>query len=69
MDYLKLCVSIAFALGAFLWYRLHKDNMKVQKEKWGTEGFLTWDEKLKSFLIILFCIIGCMTYMCKFLTS
>lgn len=66
LDFLDLIISGAFALLAFLFYLLNKDNVKTRREKGMYEG-LTKVEIFKSWAIIFFLIVFCLKYFFYFL--
>lgn len=67
-NFLDLIISGAFALGAFLFYLLNKDNVKTRREKGMHEG-LTGVEIFKSWAIIMFLILFCIVYFFSFISS
>lgn len=67
-DFLDLIISGAFALLAFLWFLLSKDNVQTRREK-GDDEFGTKAGIFKSWMIIFFLIILCLVYFISFLSS
>lgn len=68
LDFLDLIISGAFALLAFLFYLLNKDNIKTRREQEMHEG-LTRVEIFKSWAIIIFLIVFCLEYFFSFLAT
>lgn len=66
LDFLDLIISGAFALFAFLFYLLNKDNVKTRREQGMYEG-LTKVAIFKSWMIIFFSIIFCLVYFFSFI--
>jgi hypothetical protein len=69
LDFLDLIISGAFALGAFLFYLIHKDNLKVVEEKWGLDKTNRIFLKVKAFLVIFLLMIFSIGYFFSFIKS
>lgn len=69
IDFLDFIISGAFALAAYLFYLIHKDNIKISKEKLGEKGMFIWIKKVKSFFAISFLIVLCLIYFFSFLNK
>ncbi|KFF06270.1 hypothetical protein [Flavobacterium reichenbachii] len=68
LDFLDLIISGAFALFAFLFYLLNKDQVKRRREEEMNEAF-TRAGSFKSWIIIIFSVIFCVVYFFSFINS
>jgi hypothetical protein len=69
LDFLDLIISGAFALAAFLFYLTHKDNLKVEEEKWGLTKSNRTILKVRAFLVIFLLMIFSIGYFFSFINS
>jgi magnesium-transporting ATPase (P-type) len=67
-NFLDLIISGAFALGAFLWYLMVKDNVKTRRER-GDDEFGTKANIFKSWIMIFMLVMFCLAYFFSFIGS
>ena len=67
MQYNYLLYSFLFLIGAVLYYKAYKQQLKDRKEKMGQTGFQTIDVKVAAFLVLTYLIGSALYYFFKFI--